>query len=134
MDPISVRKAGTALRRGAGRGPQALSELLAADKDMEAFRRWRNDPLTQAMVDTLRVLALQPAPAMLGGDDIPVQYGVTCGLQAAAALLDDPASIYPEVGVQAPDYEALVPSYAGDPNAVIDEITKAAKVAAGEPV
>ena len=134
MDVLATRMAGRALRPDGFYSPGgliALRELLSADADASAFSAWRGNPLTEAFVSALRDLALQPAPAMLDCSEIPVQYGVTCGLQIAARLLDDPTAVVPGVlGTRRDQAPLEPPQYLGDPMQALDRM---AGIAQGEP-
>lgn len=67
---------------------------------LDEFYQWRTNPITMLFADVLRELALSPPAACLT-DDVAVDYGVSSAFSLAAALVDDPSSIYPDIFAKA---------------------------------
>jgi hypothetical protein len=95
--PASARAAIAASRSAgylAGSAVGRLFDKYTPQASAEAFAKWRVMPETMLFIDVLRELARNPAIVLPETDSYEVQFGVTSGLQEAAALLDDPSQIF----------------------------------------
>lgn len=99
-NPFAARMAGVIATSGARLRPGGLDNLLsflASENGLNAFVKWRQDPMTARMIDAIRTMAVNPSPAAIESSDIPVQYGMTTGFQTAAQIMDDPTAVFPAV-------------------------------------
>lgn len=116
--PASRRVGLTVVQRpGLGSALVELSSRFRTAESRDLFIEWRRHPTTILMVEALRELGLNPPPGYLDADEIPVQYGVSAGLNLGASLLDDPSVVFPAMfGGAAPGPSGSVSSdYSSDP-------------------
>jgi len=86
-----------AKRLGLGSALKEIQLNFITPEAREAFGEWRRLPITQLMIDVLREMAIDPPAAYLDTESIPVQYGVGSGIGLAAAVMDDPATLFPHL-------------------------------------
>ncbi|MBM4043562.1 MAG: hypothetical protein FJ279_00460 [Planctomycetes bacterium] len=86
-----------AKRLGLGSALKEIQLNFIVPEAREAFGEWRRLPITQLMIDVLREMAIDPPAAYLDTESIPVQYGVGSGIGLAAAVMDDPATLFPHL-------------------------------------
>lgn len=73
-------------------GVDKMCHTLRSAETAKAFDEWAAGPFTTLIRDAIRDMALRgttPAPC-----SVEVAYGITCGLQLAARLLEDPSTVY----------------------------------------
>lgn len=99
--PVAESPAAQRLRITQNRRPSMgsalafLQENFLPKESVEAFIKWRNDPTTMLMIESLRELALNPPAGYVDTEDLGVQYGVSTGLSLAGSFFGDPTVLYP---------------------------------------
>lgn len=76
-----------------GHAVRRLADTLVPPGGIESFLTWKEEAMSVLTRDAIKELALQPAGVGLAPHEIAVQYGMTLGLQLAAAILDDPTIV-----------------------------------------
>lgn len=106
-----------ARRLGLGSALAEIQERFQSPESRDAFGNWRRDPVTLMMLDALREIARTPPVGYIDTDEIGVQFGVSSGVDLAAAFLDDPSVLYPHLftGAAPGSAEPLPSDYAADP-------------------
>lgn len=92
---LAARAAGAPRGEFVGSAVAQLSELINSKGGMEQYLEWIKLPLTRVVLDVIEDMARQPQglSVMPTKDEIPVQYGITTGLQFAGLLMRDPTAI-----------------------------------------
>lgn len=93
-------------------GASSFREKFRDAKSLDAFLKWRENPVTVAFLAALRSFSMTPPAAFINPESVEVQYGVQSGLVLACSLADDPSSVFPElfggpVTVGAPEEDQL---------------------------
>ena len=83
------------VRRCVGSALVELQRRFQTPLSRGNFNEWRNNENTILMLEALRELSQNPPPGFLDTESIPVQYGVSSGMNLAASFIDDPSVIYP---------------------------------------
>jgi len=86
-----------AKRFGLGSALKEIQLNFVTQESREVFGEWRRNPLTDMMISALRELAIDPPAAYIDTESIPVQFGVGSGIGLAAAVMDDPATLFPHL-------------------------------------
>lgn len=76
-------------------GVDRMRHSLRMAETAKPFDKWASDPITTLIRDAIRDMALRgttPSPT-----NVDVAYGITCGLQLAARMMEDPSTVYPDV-------------------------------------
>jgi hypothetical protein len=104
-------------RLGLGSALAEMQEKFRSPESRDGFGIWRRDPMTMLLIDAIRELSATPPPGYIDTADIGPQYGVSSGLSLAAAVLDDPSTLFPHLFTgAAPGSGELPPSdYGTDP-------------------
>lgn len=76
-------------------GVEALRTTLRSAETAKPFAQWANEQFTRLVRRAIRDLALHgtvPSPS-----DPAIAYGISCGLQLAARLMEDPSAVFSDV-------------------------------------
>lgn len=98
--PAEQRVSLSAATPGGRFAPSGVADFVSwfsRAETMDEFLKWRGNPATVRFLSAIRSLAFNIPPAYLNRDSVELQYGVSSGLGLAAALIDDPTSVYPEL-------------------------------------
>lgn len=98
--PAEQRVSLSAVSPGGRFAPSGTADFVSwfsRAETVDEFLKWRGHPATVRFLGAIRALAFNIPPAYLNRDSVELQYGVSSGLGLAAALIDDPTSVYPEL-------------------------------------
>ena len=90
-----------------------LAKLVNGKDGMETYLSWLKHPMTPAILDAIEEASRQPqgSYALPQPHEIPVQYGITTGLQFAALLFRDPTAVIGGWKPETLPFDELEPSY-----------------------
>lgn len=82
-----------------GTQQDAFLDTFSLQEFFPEYAAWRNHPITEHMINMIRVIALTTPVTT----EAETQYGISMGAQLAATLMEDPAAIFPVCFTKAKD-------------------------------